>query len=270
MTSPTDHDVPEDGITYRVADGIATITLNRPEKGNALNGAMSSSLRAAWEDVRDNSGVRVAVLTGAGTRHFCTGADVTGVADSGRVNTGRGPMDQEIFISPWNNGVWKPVICAVNGLVAGAGLHLVAESDVVVAADNVGFTDTHVNVGMVAGFEPVALARRIPLGAVLRLSLFGKSYRMTAQRAYEVGLVDELTTSESLLATADEMAHQLLLNSPEAMARTKEALWTSLDMGYRQGAEHAWALVRMHWQHPDFVEGPKAFAERRSPVWSSE
>jgi E-phenylitaconyl-CoA hydratase len=260
--------VPLDGLLYEINDGIAVITLNRPERGNALNGPMSRALHAAWEDVRDNPQVKVAILTGAGPRHFCTGTDVSGVAESGKVNTGRGPMTEEIFVSAWNNQVWKPVICAVNGLAAGAGLHLVAESDVVLAADHAGFTDTHVNVGMVAGFEAVALSRRLPLGAALRLSLFGKSYRMTAQRAYELGLVDELTGTDSLAALADEMAHQLLQNSPEAMAVTKQVLWSSLEMGYRQAAEHAWAMIRMHWQHPDFVEGPKAFAERRPPRWS--
>ncbi len=270
MGTTPDLGVPLDGLLYEITDGIAVITLNRPERGNAMNPAMSRALRAAWVNVRENPEVRVAVLTGAGTRHFCTGADVTAVAEAGRVSAGRGPMTEEIFVSAWNNRVWKPVICAVNGLVAGAGLHLVAESDIVIAAEGAGFTDTHVNVGMVAGFEAAALARRLPLGAALRLSLFGKSYRMTAQRAYELGLVDELTDADSLAGLADEMARQLLQNSPEAMAVTKQVLWSSLEMGYRQAAEHAWALIRMHWQHPDFAEGPKAFAERRPPRWSTD
>jgi E-phenylitaconyl-CoA hydratase len=267
-TTP-DLGVPLDGLLYEITDGIAVITLNRPERGNALNGAMSRALHAAWTDVRENPEVKVAVLTGAGTRHFCTGADMSAVAESGRVSPGGGPMTEEIFVSAWNNRVWKPVICAVNGLVAGAGLHLVAESDVVIAAEHAGFTDTHVNVGMVAGFEAVALARRLPLGAALRLSLFGKSYRMTAQRAHELGLVDELTSADSLAGLADEMARQLLQNSPEAMALTKQVLWSSLEVGYRQAAEQAWAMIRMHWQHPDFAEGPRAFAERRPPRWSA-
>ena len=269
MGTTPDLGVPLDGLLYEITDGIAVITLNRPERGNALNGAMSRALHAAWTDVRENPAVKVAVLTGAGARHFCTGADMSAVAEAGRVSPGGGPMTEEIFVSAWNNRVWKPVICAVNGLVAGAGLHLVAESDVVIAAEHAGFTDTHVNVGMVAGFEAVALARRLPLGAALRLSLFGKSYRMTAQRAHELGLVDELTSADSLAGLAEEMARQLLQNSPEAMALTKQVLWSSLEVGYRQAAEQAWAMIRMHWQHPDFAEGPKAFAERRPPRWSA-
>lgn len=255
-------------VTYRVADHVGVITLNRPEVGNALTGTMMRLLRGIWADVRDNPDVRVAIVTGAGPRHFCTGADLNAVAGRGGMSTGSGPLSHEIFWSPRQNEVWKPVIAAVNGVVAGGGLHFVVDADIVVSTREATYLDTHVNVGLVGGIENVGLARRLPLGTALRMTLMGKEYRLPAERAYQLGLVDELVDAESLLDEAHTMARAIARNSPAAVSLSQQAIWRSLDTTYTQACEYGWALVRTHWRHPDATEGPRAFAERRDPVWT--
>jgi enoyl-CoA hydratase/carnithine racemase len=249
---------------------IAYITVNRPESGNALTGPMHSVIRSIWADVQADPAIRCAIVTGAGTRHFSTGADLGNVASTGRVSSGDGPMRHEVFWSPRQCDVWKPVIAAVNGLAAGAGLHMIVDADIVVASRTASFLDTHVNVGMVGAIENIGLAKRLPLGTALRMTLQGKAYRLTAERAHQLGLVDELVEPDQLMATAEAIAHDICANSPHAVALSQQAIWKSLDMGYQDATEYGWALLRMHWGHPDFKEGPLAFAERRAPVWTVE
>jgi enoyl-CoA hydratase/carnithine racemase len=165
--------------------------------------------------------------------------------------------------------VWKPTIAAVNGLVNGAGHHLVVDADIVVASTNAAFMDTHVNVGMVGAIENIGLAKRLPLGSALRMTLQGRTYRMTAERAYQLGYVDELVAPDQLLPTARQIADDIAANSPHAVSLSQQAVWSSVEMPYSQAVEYGWALLRMHWQHPDFKEGPRAFAEKRPPEWTA-
>jgi enoyl-CoA hydratase/carnithine racemase len=261
------------GVRYEKADdGIATITLDRPDRGNSLTPGMQPVIRAIWEDVRDDPAVRVAIVTASGDRHFCTGFDVPEAegdeADDVFANR---PLSEAVFWSPYQNRVWKPVITAVNGLCLGGGLHFVVDADIVVASKNASFTDTHVNVGMVGAIENVGLAARLPLGSALRMTLQGKGYRMPADRAWQLGLVDELADDPAAaLETAREIAAQICRNSPQAMALSKQAVWGAREQGYRQALEHAWALLRLHWAHPDFEEGPRAFVEKRAPRWNPD
>ncbi|GEB49750.1 MULTISPECIES: enoyl-CoA hydratase/isomerase family protein [Streptomyces] len=260
-------DEPE--VLFEKRDHIACITLNRPHRGNSLTGAMMPQMRAVWSEVRDDPAIRAAVVTGAGDRHLCTGADVHAVADRGGMSTGTGPLTDEVFWSPRQNRVWKPVICAVNGLAAGAGLHFVVDADIVVASERAAFMDTHVNVGLVGAMENIGLAKRLPLGSALRMTLMGKGYRMPADRAHQLGLVDELTAPEDLMDTAEEMARCIAANSPAAVSLSQQAVWGSLEMSYAQACEYGWALLRMHWAHPDAKEGPRAFSEGRPPRWTT-
>ena len=148
---------------------------------------------------------------------------------------------------------------------------LLGRKDIVLASENAAFTDTHVNVGMVGALENVGLAKRMPLGSALRMTLMGRAYRMPAQRAYQLGLVDELVaTPADLMPAAEEMARAMLKNSPQAMALSKEAVWGAAESGYRDALEKGWGLVRLHWGHPDFLEGPRAFGEQREPRWDPD
>ncbi len=264
-----DLEAPLDGILYEKRDGIAFITINRPDKGNSLTKRMEQIFRAIWRDVREDGDVRVSIVTAAGERHFSTGFDVTSIDESGAVANNL-PFKEDVFWSPRHNDVWKPTICAVNGLAVGAGLHFVVDADIVIATENAAFMDTHVNVGMVGALENVGLAKRLPLGSALRMTLMGRHYRMPAKRAYELGLVDELVPADALLKTAEEMARAMLENSPQAMSLSQQAVWGSLERSYQDALEHAWALLRLHWAHPDFKEGPCAFAEKRKPKWNPD
>ena len=272
-TTPIDLTGPLDGIRYEVSDGVATITLDRPKRGNALTPAMQPIMQQIWSEVRDSDAIRVAIVMASGEKHFCTGFDVSEAesdeaADSVFVD---GPLEDAVHWSPYQNQVWKPVITCVNGLCVGGGLHLVVDADIVIASENAAFMDTHVNVGMVGALENIGLAKRLPLGSALRMTLMGRHYRMPAQRAYELGLVDELVaTPADLRATAEQMAALIKDNSPAATARSKKAIWGSLEKGYTESLEDGWELIKEHWKHPDFKEGPRAFGEKRAPKWDPD
>jgi enoyl-CoA hydratase/carnithine racemase len=269
---PVDLRGPLPGVRYELRDGIALVTLDRPERGNSLTPPMQRVFRAIWAEVRESPAIRVAIVTASGERHFCTGFDISEAEGegAGEVFANR-PLADAVFWSPYQNRVWKPVICAVNGLCVGGGLHFVVDADLVLASQNAAFMDSHVNVGMVGALENVGLARRLPLGTALRMTLLGRRYRLPARRAYELGLVDELVESPAdLLPLAEELARQMMEGSPQAMALSKQAVWGALERGYRDALEQAWALLRLHWQHPDFNEGPRAFAEKRPPRWNPD
>jgi E-phenylitaconyl-CoA hydratase len=258
-----------EGLRYEKRGRVAIITLNRPDHGNAWHAGMVPYIRALWEDIRTDREIRVAVVSGTGERHFCTGQDVSMAAADASVSANK-PLTEEVFWTARQNRVWKPVVAAVNGTVAGGGLHMVVDADIVVAAENARFIDTHVNIGMVGGLENIGLAKRLPLGTALRMSLQGRDFRLGAQRAYELGLVDELTPVGGSLDGALEIASSIAANSPQATAYTQQAIWGSLEMPYQQALEHAWALIRLHWGHPDFIEGPRAFSEKREPHWNPD
>lgn len=257
-------------ILYEKRGQVAYITLNRPEAGNSMTSAMHSYIRAVWNDIKEDPEIRCTIVTGTGERFFSTGADVSGVAAKGKVSTGDGRITHEVFWSPRQNDVWKPTIVAVNGMAVGGGLHLVVDADIVVASETATFLDSHVNVGMVGAIENIGLAKRLPLGTALRMTLQGKAFRLSAQRAFQLGLVDELVAPDQLMATAEKIAADICANSPHAVSLSQQSIWASVEMPYSQAVEYGWALLRMHWAHPDFKEGPKAFAEKRTPNWTVE
>jgi enoyl-CoA hydratase/carnithine racemase len=256
-----------DDVLYQVDDGVAVITLNRPESGNAISLEMHAGLKDIWEEVRRDPDVRVAIVTGAGTRHLCTGADMKWAAAQGMAGT-EGPMSEEVHLTARQCRVWKPVICAVNGLAAGGGLHFVVDADIVIAADHAQFLDTHVNVGQVGGIENVGLAKRLPLGTALRMTLVGRDYRLSTERAFQLGFVDEVVPGDELMDAAKAMAAQIGRNSPRAVTLSQQAIWNSLETGYAQALEYGFTLVKLQRHHPDAVEGPQAFTERREPKWT--
>jgi enoyl-CoA hydratase/carnithine racemase len=167
------------------------------------------------------------------------------------------------------NNIWKPVICAVNGIACGGGLHFVADSDIVIASENATFFDTHVKVGLVAGLEPVGLSRKIPLESVLRMSLIGGGERLNAEDAKNIGLISEIVKQENLMTKAIEIANKIKVHSPSALAKTKKAIWQSKEVGLTEALHFAWNLISEQSQHPDFEEGSKSFIEKRLPNWKS-
>jgi enoyl-CoA hydratase/carnithine racemase len=247
---------------------VAIITLNRPKRGNAMSTVMAELMRGYYEEIRNNPDIRCTVITGAGDRHFSTGADLQDVAAKGPISGGYGRITDEVRWSPRQNDIWKPTVCAVNGTVAGGGLHFVVDSDIIVATETAQFLDTHTNVGMVGAIENIGLARRLPLGTALRMTLQGRTFCLPALRAYQLGLVDELAPPGKALDVALGIAEEICKNSPNAVRLSVRAVWSALEMPYSQAIEYGYTLMRMHWMHPDFKEGSLAFLEKRDPVWA--
>lgn len=251
-------------------DGVVTLTLNRPAEGNSLTPQLLIALEEAWNRIEDDTTIRVAIITGAGERHFCTGASVAAL------QVGLGTLHNEPNaavnrFSPRMCQVTKPVICAVNGLVNGGGLHFVADSDIVIACAQSAFMDSHVSVGQVSGLESIGIARRAGLGAALLMGLAGRAYRMPAERAYQLGMVDLLEESPAdTIKRARELARSIAANSPQAMALTKRAIWASTQLTDPAAPDYGWELLKSHWSHPDFEEGPRAFVEKRPPRWNPD
>jgi enoyl-CoA hydratase/carnithine racemase len=258
------------GLHYeKLIDGVAVITLDRPECGNALHPRMGPDFVAIWEDIRVDPSVRAVVVAAAGERYFCTGADLAAIDETGSI-AADGPIDDVLVWTARQRRVWKPMVTAVEGLVVGGGLHFVVDADVVVASRAAAFMDAHVNVGFVGGVENVGLSKRLPLGTALRMSLQGRDYRLDAMRAHELGLVDELTEPGGALDGALAIARDIAAASPSAVALTRQAIWQSLESPYHEALDNAWALVRTQWSHPDSTEGPAAFVQGRPPRWTVE
>jgi enoyl-CoA hydratase len=247
---------------------VGWLVFDRPDAANAMDARMMTELEIAWRELADDPAVRVIVNTGAG-RAFQTGLDVVQLSNDPEAlrEQSRRTRDFALRLTAWHNAVWKPVIAAVNGVCAGGGLHFVADADIVIASENATFLDPHVSVGQVSAYETIALAKKSPMEAVLRLALMGTRERMTAQRAYALGICSQVVPPEQLHAEAQALAEKIAQNSPAAMAATKRALWGALEHGLtdasRAGAQE---LVSM-WGHPDQEEGPRAFAEKRAPAW---
>ena len=248
-------------LRTEVRDRVLTITIDNPDRMNALSPSALHDLVEAWGRARDDDEIAVVIFTAVGERAFCTGMDLSGA----------GELDDTqpaVPVGPLENEMWKPVIVAVNGVCAGAGLHFVAEGDIVIAARNATFVDTHVSVGQVAGFEPILLSHRMPFGAVARMTLLGRSERLDAEKALALGLVSEVVDAEQLAHRAWALAEALKGNSLAAMIGSKKALWSSLELPLSQAMQEAWKLVTAHWKHPDSSEGPAAFVEKRPPKWA--
>ena len=210
---------------------VGWLVFDRPDAGNAMNALMMRELEAAWQELDADAGVRVIVNTGNG-RAFQTGVDVAQMSrdlDALREQSRR-TRDFELGFTAWHNGVTKPVIAAVNGVCAGGGLHFVADADVVIAASNATFLDPHVSVGQASVYETIALAKKSAMESVLRMAFLGRGERMTAARAYELGIVSEVVDPpERLPAAAQELAERIAQQPPEELAALKRALWNELE-----------------------------------------
>jgi enoyl-CoA hydratase/carnithine racemase len=249
---------------------VGWLVFDRPDRRNAMNNLMRDELRRAWTELAEDPEVRVIVNTGNG-RSFQTGADVMELASDGvGMERYRESVENwDLGFTAWFLQIDKPVIAAVNGLCAGGGLHFVADADIVLAASDAEFTDPHVSVGQVSAIETIGLMRKMPAEAVLRMALVGRYERMSAERAYELGMVSEVVPPERLRDAAQELAEKIARNSPAALRATKRALWGALETGLTEACRAGAAELTGLWGHPDQAEGPAAFAEKREPNWKA-
>jgi enoyl-CoA hydratase len=247
---------------------VGWLTFNRPDALNAFNLKMSEELSLAWRELDADDQVRVIVNTGRG-RAFQTGVDVREVSEAGGMgNRNRGASEAKGGMTARTNDVWKPVIAAVNGMCVGGGFHFVADADIVVASRAAYFMDTHVSVGQVSALEPTALIGRIPFEAIMRLVLMGRHERFGPDRARELGLISQILDEETFEADVQALAETVARNSPSTMMLSKKAIWYGLECGREQALAYSLEAVKDLWDHPDNVEGARAFAERREPDWA--
>jgi enoyl-CoA hydratase/carnithine racemase len=266
-------------LLYEEKDGVATVTLNRPEVHNAFNQKMQAELRELWVSLRTDDDVRVVVLTGAGEKAFCTGIDrVESIQDGYLASEGkrRGATGQASTpfmyndpgknINPKTNDLWKPVIAAVNGMACGGALYLLGEVDIIIAAEHATFFDPHVTYGMVAGFESVHLLQKLPMGETLRLALLGAYERMSAARAHQVGLVSEVVPLSELMDRALWVANAIASAPVLAIQGTVRSIWMAHDLARKEALAQVSSLVSLGTIFENIADGQETFQSVR-PEW---
>jgi len=210
------------------SEHVATITINRPDALNSFTQQMCDEFRGVWKSVREDDAVHAVVLRSAGDRAFSTGADQKiGVHHPENFWN---LDDPGASLGAKRNRVWKPVVCAIQGMAAGGAFYWINESDIVICSDDATFFDPHVSYGKVSSLEPIGLRQRIPLGEVLRWALMGLDERITAPRALAMGLVSEVVPKEDLWDRARQLAVTIAAKPPAAVQGTVKAIWDSLDM----------------------------------------
>jgi enoyl-CoA hydratase/carnithine racemase len=224
-------------------DNVATITLNRPDVLNAFDKQMCHEVRDAWRRVKDDPSVHAVVLRAAGERAFCSGLDTS--KPYGQPDDVWNHEDPGELLSPKWQQVWKPVVCAVNGMCTAGAFYFVNESDIVICSDDATFFDSHVTYGLVSALEPVGLMRRIGLGETLRMALSGNDERVTAATALRIGLVTEVVPRAGLWARAHEIAAGIARKPTAATQGTVRAIWESLDRPYRVAMQQGLIYTRL-------------------------
>ena len=242
-------------------DGIALITLNRPEARNALGKEIRASLFAAWERFERDVALRVAILTGAGDV-FCAGGDLKEM-----VETRLTVPPRDMFPVPGDSiSLSKPTIAAVNGVAFAGGFMIAQACDLCVASTTAKFAITEVKVGRSSPWA-APLIHMIPQRVMMELVLTGKP--ISAQRAYELGLVNRLAEPERLMETALELAGAILDGAPLSVRAAREMVMLSTEMGRSAALQAARCASESAYLSEDAQEGPRAFAEKRRPSWKS-
>jgi enoyl-CoA hydratase/carnithine racemase len=267
-------------LLYEERDGVALVTLNRPEALNAFNGTMQRELHALWRGLRRHDDVRCAVITGAGEKAFCTGIDrmeqmggegtPVPIDDDLAIGSGSTPFmfnDPGDLIGPKSCDLWKPVIAAVNGIACGGAFYMLGEVEFIVAAEHATFFDPHVTYGMVAAFEPIHMSGIMPFPEIMRLSLLGNHERMSAQRAHEIGMVSEIVPADELVDRTMSVARAIASQPALAIEGTVRAIWGAREHGAREALRLGYAYVAMGTSSDSIAEGQKAFESGKRVEW---
>ncbi|MDT0571076.1 enoyl-CoA hydratase/isomerase family protein [Streptomyces sp. DSM 3412] len=241
--------------------GVALLTLDRPERLNAIDLPTAQQLASFWQDLRFDDAVRAVVVTGAGERAFCTGLDRDAAGAVPQPNSPYTIEDPLLRIGPKSNDCWKPLIAAVNGMACGGAFYLLGESEFLVADPSATFFDPHTTYGMVSAFESILMAQRMPYGEAARMALLGTAERMSARRAHEVGLVSEVTEPGGAVAAAVRCAEVIAGHSPEAVEGTVRACWAAREATRAHALAYAPHLISLGNQ-PQARQG-ELFASRR-------
>lgn len=255
-----------DPVLVDIDGAVAWVTLNRPDRLNSFDEALATGLQDTWRQLRHDDRVRAIVLTASGDRAFCTGIDRNWVVPQ---PPGHFMIDDPgMMLGPKTAGLWKPVVAAVNGMACGGAFYLLGEVETIVAADHATFFDPHTTYGMAAAYEPILLYGQLPFGELCRMALMGNHERMSAQRAYQVGFVQDVVPADELLAVAGRIAGALASQPAAAVQGTLRSLWAAREMARAQALAMAPHLVTLGNQPEAVAEGQATFAsgERITPV----
>ncbi|HEY1636671.1 MAG TPA: enoyl-CoA hydratase-related protein [Acidimicrobiales bacterium] len=255
-----------DELLYDQADGVARVTINRPERRNAISWGVISGLRAALARAKDDPEVRVLVLSGAGDKAFCAGADLGGMADGDgflALHEGRGELPR-LFDDLWQLG--KPTIARVRGYALAGGFGLALACDFVVAADDAVFGTPEVDVGLWPYMITVPLVRSMAPKKALELMLTGR--RVGAEEADRLGFVTSVVPVEALDGAVDELAGKLAAKPPSVVKLGRDSFYATWDLAAAEALRYLHPMLTITTMTDDAREGIAAFAEKRPPRWS--
>jgi enoyl-CoA hydratase len=250
-----------DAVLYDLLpEGIAIITINRPEQRNCLSLEVREGLFAAWARFEADTAARIAILTGSGEKAFCAGGDLKEMVERKLQVPPR-----DMFPVPYENiTLSKPTIAAVNGVAFAGGWMIAQACDLCVASTAAKFAITEVKVGRGSPWA-APLIHMIPQRIFMEIVLTGKP--ITAQRAYEIGLVNRLAEPEALMAAALALAREVIEGAPLSVAAARETVMLATEMGRTAALEAGYAAHVRAYTSQDAQEGPRAFAEKRTPEW---
>jgi len=251
-------------LIFEKKEHIAYLTLNRPEQRNAINLEMYRRLTESWDRINEDNDIRVVIVTGAGDKTFSAGMDLKEVARLRK----EGKKDfLKLVDDPFllkMRSVKKPIIAAINGNVFAGGFLLSLNSDMRVAVEGTTFAITESQIGRGSPWA-IPLLWMLPLGIIMELTLTGDP--ILADRMYQMGLINRLVKREELMPTAVAIAERIRDNAPLSVMAAKESLLRGMDLGLAAGFEKAIEIYESVYSSEDAQEGPRAFAEKRKPVW---
>ncbi|OBY29477.1 enoyl-CoA hydratase/isomerase family protein [Mycolicibacter kumamotonensis] len=267
-------------LRYEERNSVAWITMDRPGVLNAVNTTMQCELKEVWRALRNSDTVRCVVLTGAGERAFTTGRDrsealavteaMTETSPSHRAGFGSNDFhfnSDDEHIGPKSADLWIPVVAAVNGIACGGAFFLLGEADIIIASENATFFDPHVSSGLTAMYESVHMAHRMPFGEISRMALLGSHERLSARRAYEIGLVSEVVAPGELAEQARWIAESIASQPALPVQATVRSLWMARELTRKQALDMGWSMIALGNQPQAREEGLRAFAAGKRIPW---
>jgi enoyl-CoA hydratase/carnithine racemase len=254
-----------DELVYAVSEGVATVTLNRPDQRNALNGELLSALVDAMKTAKDDDAVRAVVLTGAGEKVFCAGADLGGFA--AEVPLVEKHFASDLFLEFFRvmPRLGKPSLCAANGHVLAGGMGLALSCDLLIAKEGARFGTPEINVGAFPYMIMSIIYRNVPRRKVNEMMLLGE--QISAEQAVDYGLANKVVPAEEFEAAVQEWAAKLASKSPVLMRLGHDAMYRQQDMALDDALEFLRSQLSLTFTTEDIQEGVKAFFEKREPEW---
>ena len=252
-----------DEVKVELVGAVATVTLNRPDQRNPLSAGMRRDLRHAFAWCKGEPAVRVVVLTGAGDRAFCAGADLGGfAADATVLERHRASHDfVELFLDMQDLG--KPIVGRINGHALAGGFGLACACDLLVAAETAGFGTPEINVGVWPAMIQAVLARNLPRKPLLEMVLLGE--RWSAAQLKELGLVNRVVPAADLDRATEELTSALVKKSPAVLKLGRDSFYRQQDLEFRAALEYLHSQLTLVTQSEDAQEGVRAFLEKREP-----